>query len=153
MLGAIIAGVLISGNAVDFTLNDTDGNQVTLSSLTANGPVLMVFWATWCNDCKDLLDYAQQLYSSKKDKGLTVLGISQDSPRKLSQVKDTKQGHGWQYPVLLDPNKAVSLKYKAMAVPVTVIVDKNMNVVYQRIGFTAGQEGEIEAKVSELLGE
>jgi peroxiredoxin len=146
-------GILVEATAPDFTLSDTDGNSVTLSELVKSGPVLMVFWATWCTNCKDLLDYSNELYKSEKDKGLSVLAISQDAPRKLSDVKSTKDGRGWKFPVLLDPDKKVSLKYKAMAVPVAVIVDKNMNIVYQRVGFTSGQEEEIRNKVAELLGQ
>ncbi len=149
----ILMGILVAATAPDFTLEDTDGNSVTLSELVNSGPVLMVFWATWCTNCKDLLDYSNELYKSKKDKGLVVLGISQDAPRKLSDVKSTKDGRGWKFPVLLDPDKKISLKYKAMAVPVTVIVDKNMEIVYQRVGFSSGQEEEIKNKVAELLGE
>ncbi len=147
----ILMGILVAATAPDFTLQDTDGNSVKLSDLVQAGPVLMVFWATWCTNCKDLLDYSNELYKAEKDKGLSVLGISQDAPRKLSDVKSMKDGHGWKFPVLLDPDKKVSLKYKAMAVPVTVIVDKNMEMVYQRVGFTSGQEEEIKNKVSELL--
>jgi peroxiredoxin len=149
----ILMGILVEATAPDFTLSDTDGNSVTLSELVKSGPVLMVFWATWCTNCKDLLDYSNELYKSEKDKGLSVLAISQDAPRKLSDVKSTKDGRGWKFPVLLDPDKKVSLKYKAMAVPVAVIVDKNMNIVYQRVGFTSGQEEEIRNKVAELLGQ
>ena len=149
----ILMGILVAASAPDFTLNDTDGNSVTLSELAGSGPVLIVFWATWCTNCKDLLDYSNELYKSEKDKGLTVLGISQDAPRKLSDVKSTKDGRGWTFPVLLDPDKKVSLKYKAMAVPVTVIVNKDMEIAYQRVGFTSGQEEEIKNKVAELLGE
>ncbi|MEO0210765.1 MAG: TlpA disulfide reductase family protein [candidate division WOR-3 bacterium] len=152
MIG-LLMGILMTATAPDFTLEDTDGNSFTLSELVNSGPVLMVFWATWCTNCKDLLDYSNELYKANKDKGLMVLGISQDSPRKLSEVKSTKDGRGWKFPVLLDPDKKVSLKYKAMAVPVTVIVDKNMEIVYQRVGFTSGQEEEIKNKVQELLGQ
>ncbi|MEO0180275.1 MAG: TlpA disulfide reductase family protein [candidate division WOR-3 bacterium] len=149
----LLMGILMTATAPDFTLEDTDGNSFTLSELVKSGPVLMVFWATWCTNCKDLLDYSNELYKANRDKGLMVLGISQDSPRKLSEVKSTKDGRGWKFPVLLDPDKKVSLKYKAMAVPVTVIVDKNMEIVYQRVGFTSGQEEEIKNKVQELLGQ
>jgi len=152
MIG-ILTGILVAATAPDFTLSDTDGNSVTLSELVKSGPVLIVFWATWCTNCKDLLDYSNELYKSEKDKGLSVLGISQDAPRKLSEVKSTKDGRGWKFPVLLDPDKKVSLKYKAMAVPVTVIVNKDMEIVYQRVGFTSGQENEIKNKVAELLGQ
>ncbi|MGB9590147.1 MAG: peroxiredoxin family protein [candidate division WOR-3 bacterium] len=152
MTGLLI-GILVAATAPDFTLEDTGGNSVKLSELAASGPVLIVFWATWCTNCKDLLDYSNELYRANKDKGLSVIAISQDAPRKLSDVKSTKDGHGWKFPVLLDPDKKVSLKYKAMAVPVTVIVDKNMEIAYQRVGFISGQEDEIKNKVAELLGQ
>ena len=46
---AIIFSLSLTSKAqiyYDFTLNDIDGNEVTLSKLLEKGPVLVSFWAT-----------------------------------------------------------------------------------------------------------
>ena len=49
--GAAIPGAS-TGPAADFTLPDLDGRPVTLGPLLGKTPVLLVFWATWCPECK-----------------------------------------------------------------------------------------------------
>jgi len=141
---------LLGAKAPDFTLRDTEGHEVKLSEVAQEGPVLIVFWATWCHNCDKILDFAQKLTGELG--GFKVLGITQDSPRNLSAVKGMAQGHGWTFPILFDPDKRVSLRFRAMAVPVTVIVDQDLNQVYYRVGYTPGIEDEIKAKLQELLG-
>ena len=64
--------------APDFTLNDLDGNHVTLSEVVGGGPVYINFWATWCGPCKKEIPELIKLYDQFKDRGFKVLAISVD---------------------------------------------------------------------------
>ena len=64
--------------APEFTLNDRDGNPVSLASLRGQY-VLLDFWASWCVPCRESMPHLKELYEAYHDKGLEILGISTDS--------------------------------------------------------------------------
>ncbi|WP_455675131.1 redoxin domain-containing protein, partial [Pradoshia sp.] len=45
-------GAKLGAQAVDFTLKDLEGQEVSLSDYKGK-KVFLNFWATWCNPCKE----------------------------------------------------------------------------------------------------
>lgn len=63
----------------DITLIDINGQDVSVSSLLAEGKyVLIDFWATWCNPCMAEMPYLRAAYAEFKDKGFEIYGVSLD---------------------------------------------------------------------------
>ena len=63
---------LAPGNdAPDFTLNDVDGNPITLSDVYKENKITMIdFWASWCGPCRKFNPTLTQIYAKYHDKGL-----------------------------------------------------------------------------------
>lgn len=80
--------------APDFTLPDTDGNLVSLSSFRGQY-VLMDFWASWCPDCRRENPAVVALYQQYKEKNFTVLGVSLDRSREPWLKAIEKDGLTW----------------------------------------------------------
>ena len=128
--------------APDFKLKDMDGKEVALSGLKGK-VVVLDMWATWCPPCRASLPHLDKLYQSVKDNGVNIYAVNlQEDKEDVAQfVKNTKLT----VPVLLDTDGAVAQKYKASAIPETVIIGKDGKIAKVFIGF-GGEETAKEMK-------
>ena len=107
---------LLNKLAPDFTLKDVDGNDVALSSLTARGPVVVVFYlGYWCDHCVSQLFGLQEDGQYFDELGSTVVAISND-PTELTRQRYKEYG-AFRYPVLSDPDRTVAQKYGVYTAP------------------------------------
>jgi peroxiredoxin len=119
--------------APEFTLEDLQGNEITLSSLTGK-VVFMNVWATWCDPCKDEIPHFIEAYDQHKEKGLEIIGVSIDELGK-SKVLQFAQEWKINYPVVMTTKQLTKDYGPFNAVPVTVIIDKNGKIRHRKIGY------------------
>jgi peroxiredoxin len=121
----ILENVAIGKVAPDFTMNDPDGNPVTLSSLRGNY-VLVDFWASWCGPCRRENPNVVAAYKKFHDKGFEILGVSLDREKEswLNAIK--ADNLTWKHVSDLQYwNNAASQQYGVMAIPANVLLDKD----------------------------
>jgi peroxiredoxin len=115
-----------------FSLNGLDGKQVSLNDFRGK-PVLIVFWATWCDSCKEELPVLEKFYQGKKDQ-LKILLITIDGQRKRSTQKIINQNK-ITLPVLLMLEDKVMDQYGVRGwVPQTYLVDQEGMLLGKIIG-------------------
>ena len=68
--------------APDFSLPDLSGKTVSLEQFRGK-VVLLDFWATWCPPCRMTIPLLINLQEQYGKKGLIILGVSIDDPRKV----------------------------------------------------------------------
>jgi len=139
--------------AHNFILKNLEGEQVELEKLYGIGPIYISFWATWCKPCVEELLIMQKLYERHKDKGFLLLAINEDKAKGLSKVKSFVKGKKFTFPVLFDPDGDVSRKYRVFALPYSVLLDSQGEIVHTGYGFKPGDEAAIEEKIIDLLVE
>jgi peroxiredoxin len=87
-----LKAVAIGQKAPDFTLNDVDGNPVSLySKLGGNTKLLLVdFWAAWCGPCRQENPNVVKTWKEYNKKGFDVFGVSLDRNEEdwLKAIKD-----------------------------------------------------------------
>lgn len=117
--------------APDFTLEDIEGNVVSLSDY--KGKVVFVnFWATWCPPCRAEIPHFIELIEQYGE-DFVVLGVDLDS-RDFSKVPAFVEKQGMNYPVLYDTKGVSNLYGGIQSIPTTFVVNRNGKIVEQIIG-------------------
>ena len=135
-----------SGDAPNFKLQDLDGKSVQLSDFKGK-LVVLDFWATWCQPCRDSIPGMAKLSKDYADKGLVILAISLDGGAS-GEIKTFQQEHGMTYTVLMGTEDVASL-YSVRTIPMMIVLDKSGKIQKRYLG--AGNEDDIEKTVKQLL--
>jgi peroxiredoxin len=139
--------------APDFTLKSIAGAQVKLSDYAGKQVVLLNFWGLRCGACLEEMPYLDKIWAGYKDKGLAVLGVDTDGvgiDDVIATLKEVQVSVG--YPLLIDPDFAVTDVYTNFLVPLTLVIDKAGVVQYIHTGFEKGTEKHYEDAVKKALG-
>jgi thiol-disulfide isomerase/thioredoxin len=109
-------------------LNDPDGRPQSLKQFQ-DKTIVLNFWATWCEPCREEMPELSKVYAENKSKNLVVVGIAIDEEKAVkSYLKQTKVA----YPIFVDEDKGVilskNLGNNEGILPYTVIIDSDGNI-------------------------
>ncbi len=139
-----------SSSAPGFTLESRDGGVVSLAE--HQGHVVMInFWATWCGPCREEMPHLEALHQRYSSLGFTLLGVnveenSQDAVDWLEEMPVS-------FPILFDPENRVSALYDVVAMPSTVLVDRQGRIRFLHHGYQTGYENEYQTQIRALIRE
>lgn len=125
--GQVIPGQIpvapeINAVAPPFELLNMDGERVRLTDLRGN-PVIINFWATWCEPCLVEMPILQSLYEKSRANGLRVLAVNMGEPPDLLQ--EWRSDLGITYDILIDERQTVAALYVLRGQPSTYVVSPN----------------------------
>ena len=117
--------------APDFSLPDLSGQPLSLASYRGK-VVLLDFWATWCDPCRDEIPRFIELQRKYGAEGLQVLGVSMDdSPE---PVRAFYQKFRMNYPVVMGNAKIGDLYGGILGLPVAFLIDREGRIHSRHIG-------------------
>ena len=121
---------------IDFTLNNTDGQEITISDIVNNNKLVMIdFWASWCPDCRVENPNVVAVYNDFKDKGLEIVSVSLDTDKDawLKGIKEDNlywENHlsdlkGW--------NCVPASEYSVAFIPQNVLINNEGKIVAKNL--------------------
>jgi peroxiredoxin Q/BCP len=126
--------------APDFTLPDDTGQPVSLRTLLAAGPVVLVFYPRdFTPVCTREVCMVRDVHVELAAAGITVLGISTDSVASHARFRAQ---HALNFPLLADVDRAVCRAYGVLG---------PLGFGTRRVTFFIGRSGQIEDAVNASL--
>ncbi len=116
----------------DFIVPALGGGEIALSDHLGK-VVFLNFWATWCPPCREEMPSMQLLYEELADEGLEILAV--DVQESEATVQEFVAEFGFTFPILLDSDGRVALRYGIRAFPTTYIIDRKGFVLGGRPGY------------------
>jgi len=120
--------VALGRYAPGFALPDLSGQSVSLSQW--RGQIVLVnFWASWCQPCREEMPLLQATYEAYAQDGLVVLGVNMGES--AQRVAGFAEDLGLTFPVLVDESTTVGALYRVRGAPTTYFIDRE-GVIRQR---------------------
>ena len=116
-----------------FSITTLDGKVIDSTDLVGNSPVFLVFWATWCPNCKAEIPHINEMAAEFSPKGMTFIGVNvgvNDSPKKVRRYAEK---YTIQYPLYFDEGSKLTRKFKVAGTPTVIIVDKSGIIRYRDV--------------------
>ena len=115
----------------ELSLRTLDGRMVSVAGLRGH-VVLLNFWATWCLECRSEMPALEVLHRRFGAHGLAIVGVNtrEGQPVVGKYVRELRLT----FPVLLDPDGAVTARYGVIGLPTTFLVGRDGRAVALAIG-------------------
>jgi thiol-disulfide isomerase/thioredoxin len=122
---------LVGKPAPDFTLDLISGKPFHLAE-SKGSVVVLDFWATWCGPCMQAMPQVERVAEEFKERGVQFFAVNLQET--AEQIKTTLERHKLHPMVVLDREGTIAEKYKANAIPQTVIIDREGKIVRLFVG-------------------
>jgi thiol-disulfide isomerase/thioredoxin len=117
----------------DFALPGLDGRPHRLSDWKGR-PLLINFWATWCEPCRREIPLLESIRRESASNGLEIVGIALDQP---GSVREFAKKLGINYPVLIGESgglEAAQAFGMDTVLPFSVFADARGDIVTLKVG-------------------
>ena len=146
-LGVAVVGVLLAltlrpadqeNRAPDFALPLLSGERTLNSEDLAGHPVVLNFWASWCDPCREEIPVIESVWNEYKDRGVVVVGINVQDTEGAARAFEKE--FGMTYPLVTDYEGDVSKKLGVVGLPVTVFIDRDWTLLGSESGADTDQK-------------
>ena len=135
----------------DLKIKLMDGTITSFHKLVEDGPLVVDFWATWCEPCKSIMEFHNQYHQEYFKEGFKVLMINMERKGYLEKVKNFLEKNDFQFYVATDQNNALFNRFTKKEMPTAILVAKGGEVKWVRNGYITGDEVEMKNQIEILL--
>src|SRR5690349_13595045 len=97
-----------------FPVTDVNGDEKSFKDFLGKGPLLVNFWALWCEPCKQEMKAFIALSEKLKDKGVSMVSINTDKVKSIAKVRAWVKSQGITQPMLVDPDGGIATNQFSM---------------------------------------
>lgn len=139
-LGRIAASIALSAIIAFFWISDVE-NRPTLTSSPKTYTMgsflkerltkrtLVIFWATWCQNCKEDLAKLKEIKESSKYEGFSVVAINADKPELIPKAKEIWSETGFNSEFIFDKDGKWLNQLSIDALPTYFLFDEKGNAI------------------------
>ncbi|MBK5275497.1 MAG: redoxin domain-containing protein [Desulfuromonadales bacterium] len=125
--------------APDFSLKQISGESKTFADLKGEKLTVLIFWSTWDTKSEKALARMQKLFQMYREQGFSVVAINANgqniSDAELLQIRATADRLKLSFPILIDQGLGYFHDVGVIALPTTIIVDKDRLIKYEMSGY------------------
>ena len=137
----------------EMQLQSIEGSRISTQEVFDKGqPILLVFWATWCNHTSvGLTDIQDEYLDDWRDNfDLKIVAVSVDDSKTSNRAVTVANSSGWDFDVFLDVNGDFKRAMGVNTAPHVVLLNAEGKVVWQQPKYLSGDEEIIQEKLEEL---
>lgn len=135
------------GRMPPLKLREIDGRMHDLAAY--RGQVVLVnFWATWCEPCRDEMPAIQRLKKKLAGKPFAVLAVNVDEPE--SRVRNFLAKMPLDFPILVDAGKVATKAWDISVLPASFIIGRDGRIRYSLTGELAWDHDSVVSLLTEL---
>jgi thiol-disulfide isomerase/thioredoxin len=123
------------------------GKRVSITALHGH-QVVLVFWGTWCGNCRAEQPQMNSLYAKWSPRGVDFLGIDLRDDNKAAIAFQSQLTVP--YPSIADSNMAIAIHYHIPSAPALVFLDTQGGVAEAVLGSMS--VADFNAEITRLLG-
>lgn len=136
------------GAAPPLALQDLDGRVHRLEDYRGQ-VVLINFWATWCEPCREEMPSMNRLRASLAGRPFEVLAINlaESEPR----IRRFLEQLPLDFPVLMDRDSAAAKRWQARLLPVSFLIGPDGRIRYSAVGELNWMQESVRGAIVSLL--
>ncbi|HKA59342.1 MAG TPA: TlpA disulfide reductase family protein [Gemmatimonadales bacterium] len=145
--GQDVIGIRVGETPPAVTLENLNGDTVSLAQWIGKKPVIVEFWATWCPICAELLprmEAAHKKYGDKAEFLVVAVAVNQSK----NSVRRHLDKHPMPFSFLWDGNGAAVRAFQAPSTSYIAVLDARGRVVYTGVG----EDQDIETALQKAVG-
>jgi cytochrome c biogenesis protein CcmG/thiol:disulfide interchange protein DsbE len=123
----------VGTRATPISVADLDGNQVRLDARASGKPLLIEFWATWCEVCEALMPTMRKVGEQYGDK-VDIIGLNVTVNESRNRVRRWVEREKPPYRTLYDESGLAVRTFGAPVTSYVVIIDSDGIIRYTGVG-------------------